>query len=195
MKTFSETLRYEYPLSPDDWVIDGGAYQGVFSHAIASRYLCNVLALEPIRRFYGQCVDRLKDFPKVVVKNAGISDRSRPESFAVRNDSSGQFSPSDEIETVLLIGVREALGIIENRGFESRIALLKLNIEGGEFSVLEEVLRAGLAHRFKNIQVQNHLCVPHAEERWKRIEEGLAQTHHLTYCEPWVWSNFELTSP
>ena len=71
--------------------------------------------------------------------------------------------------------------------------LLKLNIEGGEFSVLEALLDRDLVKKIGNIQVQFHGCIPDAAARRDKIRERLAATHHLTYDAPFVWENWELT--
>ena len=71
-----------------------------------------------------------------------------------------------------------------------RVALLKLNIEGGEFELLEHLLDSGEIERFENIQVQFHWFAPEAHRRMQRIHEQLTVSHQTTYQYRFVWENW-----
>jgi FkbM family methyltransferase len=190
---FTEQRRYEYELGPTSVVLDVGAYEGTFTRTIHERYGCEVYAFEPIRRHY-ETVKALAG-PSVEVFNFGIGASDRTERISVRGDSSSIFArahaeldasarESEQIEIRGLAGVLEALDL-------RYVDLLKLNVEGCEYEILEQILRDGLAECFENIQVQFHELVPDAHVRREAIREGLARTHRLTYDEPCVWENHE----
>jgi hypothetical protein len=64
------------------------------------------------------------------------------------------------------------------------VDLMKINIEGGEYELLEHLIARGLTKRIRNIQVQFHEDVmAGAAGRMERIQSRLAETHHLTYQE------------
>ena len=67
---------------------------------------------------------------------------------------------------------------------------MKINIEGGEYELLEYLLDTGLATQIINYQVQFHDFVPDAEARMTAIRERLSQTHTLTYQYEFVWGNW-----
>jgi len=62
-----------------------------------------------------------------------------------------------------------------------RIDLMKINIEGGEYDLLEHLLDSAFISNIYNIQVQFHDFVPNAESRMNKIQESLSKTHLLTY--------------
>jgi hypothetical protein len=75
------------------------------------------------------------------------------------------------------------------------VDLMKINIEGGEYELLEHLIARGLTKRIRNIQVQFHEDVmAGAAGRMERIQSRLAETHHLTYQERFVWENWELSA-
>lgn len=73
----------------------------------------------------------------------------------------------------------------------SEIALMKINIEGGEYELLEHMLDTGLVSRVCNFQVQFHDFVPDAYPRMLAIQERLRATHELTYYFPFIWENWK----
>ena len=72
------------------------------------------------------------------------------------------------------------------------IDLMKINIEGGEYDLLDHLITSNLVSRIKNIQVQFHDFIPDANSRMKNIQNELAKTHELTYQYKFVWENWRL---
>jgi hypothetical protein len=50
MKDFQESDRYDYPLTPDSFVIDAGGYEGNWAAEINHKYRAHVLVFEPVQR-------------------------------------------------------------------------------------------------------------------------------------------------
>ena len=73
-----------------------------------------------------------------------------------------------------------------------RIDLMKINIEGGEYDLLEHLIKTGWIDKIINIQVQFHDFVENAEARMLAIQNDLAKTHELTYQYKFVWENWRL---
>lgn len=190
MKPFTESMRYEYDLTPDSLVIDAGGYEGNFANEICRKYGCDVLILEPVNKFLDIIQKRFQGSGKIVIlpvalcgTYSGIID------IHVQNDSTGAFAGSSEIEQCVSVSVERLFKAIIR---DKIVDLMKLNIEGLEFEVLEQMLELGLHLRVKNIQVQFHTCAPNYEARWKAIREGLLKTHELTFDAPWCWENYRL---
>lgn len=178
----SEDRRYDYPdITPRDIVIDAGAYQGNWSRAIADKYHCTVWAFEPVARFYKQACDRNIGCDHVVLFDAGLGAAFCSPQFNVRNDSSGLYATSDEKESVRILPVVQTL--LGDPG--TVFALLKLNVEGMEYEILEAILDAGCARNFRHYQIQFH-AIPGSNftVRWQTIRNRLSETHELEYAEP-----------
>src|SRR5262249_51252950 len=71
------------------------------------------------------------------------------------------------------------------------VSLMKINIEGGEYDLLENLIATGLISRIRDIQVQFHMDIPDAERRMHAIQSRLAGTHRLTFQYPFVWENWQ----
>jgi hypothetical protein len=72
------------------------------------------------------------------------------------------------------------------------IDLIKINIEGAEYDLLDQLLESELHEIITNIQIQFHDFIPFAETRRDAIREKLARTHELCWDYPFVWESWEL---
>ncbi len=182
MTPFTESLRYEYPLTPDSVVMDCGGYMGDFADTIFNRYGCTVHVWEPVSSYYAICMERFKENDKVHVHNCGVGGSTRKSFFRTKGSMAGPWADDGEAEAVELIDIANIAGA----------DLLKLNIEGGEFEVLERLLGSGDITRFKNLQIQFHPVVPNCAERYETIRRLLSLTHELTWDYDWTWQNWKL---
>lgn len=172
-----ERLRYEYDLSPSSAVIDLGAYQGEWANEIHARYGCQVVAVEP--------TEYVRDYQhgSIINKAAGTHDGKM--SFGGRAYYTSTFESGDhEYECVDVNKLIKQYKTID---------LLKINIEGAEYDVLNHIIGAGLHARIKNIQVQFHQIHGLPFEKWyKEIADKLAETHSLTWQYPYCWENWRI---
>ena len=72
------------------------------------------------------------------------------------------------------------------------VQLMKINIEGGEFELLERLLETRLISRIENIQVQFHNIAVESTRRMERIQQGMRNTHKPTYQYKFIWENWVL---
>lgn len=187
MKPFTESMRYEYPLTKDSVVVDCGAHRGTWSAEILRKYPgCRLIAFEPIRMFANETSRRLWGIPNVDVFSLGVGGANARAEFHVQGDSTGKFAGSTEIESVEIVDLLQFLERLQIQ----MVDLIKINIEGGEFELLESFLERGDASMFTDIQVQFHPVVANYQERWEKIRAGLLKTHELTYDAPWCWENY-----
>ncbi|WP_153557927.1 FkbM family methyltransferase [Roseimaritima sediminicola] len=181
-----QTLRLDYDLSADDIVFDVGGYQGEWAAAMHGRYGCRVHVFEPLPQYYQQIQNRFADVPAVDVHAFGLSGRDQTISLGVLDDATSQFKTAEDSVACEL---RSISRFIETHRIE-QVALLKLNIEGGEYELLEHLIDSGLISRFRDIQVQFHWFVPGAHRRMQRLHQKLQQSHRPTYQYRFVWENW-----
>ncbi|MCM2372206.1 FkbM family methyltransferase [Aporhodopirellula aestuarii] len=180
------THRTEYQLEASDIVFDVGGYRGDWAAEIYDKFGCEIHVFEPISNYCAEISDRFVDVDRVHAHCCGLSAEDGSFSLGISDDSTSQFVSGSQSETCVLKSVSDFL---EERGI-SRVALLKLNIEGGEYDLLEHLIETNLIEVFENIQVQFHWFVPHARSRMKQIQTALAKTHAITYQYPFVWENW-----
>jgi FkbM family methyltransferase len=181
-------LRYKYNLNENSIVVDLGGYQGQWASDIFSRYQSYIYIFEPVKSFYTYIEQRFKLNNKINVYNYGIGNSNRKESFSVSGDSSSLYSDSKNHETVNIIDFVSFLNVNSIK----YIDLIKINIEGGEYEVLEALINSGYVVNIKNLQIQFHNVFPNAEERMLKIQNQLSKTHKLTYQYVFVWENWEI---
>lgn len=183
----NSAIRYNYDLPHGARILDVGGYRGDFAEQLLKKHGASVTICEPIPKFASQIQDRFMHEPRIVVHEFGLSDRNEQVEFDLSADASGVFGTSAGPKiTVLLRDAKEFLletGVPEWH-------LLKLNIEGGEYALLERLIETGLIERMQHLQVQFHLHVPDAKAKYKRIAKLLRRTHQLEWRYPFVWESW-----
>jgi FkbM family methyltransferase len=181
-----KTLRLDYPLDERSVVFDVGGFEGQWASDIFARYVCRVHVFEPVRAFADAIVrrfaanDRIKVHPVALGPVAGRAD------LTIAADSSSLYLPGTQrtpIDMVTPEQVFAAEGIDE-------VALMKINIEGGEYNLLDHMISTGLIRRVENVQVQFHSHLPEAERRMRDIHARLEETHQPTFQYRFVWESW-----
>ena len=188
-------LRYEYDLSSDDVVLDLGGYEGSWAAEIFARYGCKIHVFEPMPAYYDAICNRFSRNQRIQSHPFGLSKTTCTTSLSVEDDASSQWKKSsNQVE----IQLRDAAAFLEQLGLEelggAKIGLCKINIEGGEYELLERLLDTGCISQFQNLQIQFHTFVPEATARMEAIQRRLQETHELTYQYRFVWENWRLRS-
>ena len=171
-------------MTPSSVVLDVGAYRGTFTRRISETYGCRIYAFEPVREFHRE-VQSL-ELENVQLFDFGIGATDRIETISILGDGSSIFREAESHER---IRIRSLDGVLDELKLPY-VDLLKLNVEGCEYEILEHILDQGLADRFEHIQVQFHAFVPGADARRDAIRERLARSHRATYEFPFVWESY-----
>tara|TARA_R110002020_G_scaffold268231_3_gene483384 strand:+ start:1633 stop:2253 length:621 start_codon:yes stop_codon:yes gene_type:complete len=188
-------LRYNYSLNSDSVVVDLGGYKGDFADIIHRKFNSNVYAFEPFKEFYDVMEGRFNSNKKIRVFNYGISDKTSTEDFHFSNDGSSlaavqRFSEEDN-KAVSKVEVRSFKEVYEELNFDV-IDLLKINVEGAEYEILENIFENNYTTKIKNFQIQFHPEPPGAEEAYKRVTKVLSETHNQDWYYSWCWENWSL---
>jgi FkbM family methyltransferase len=180
-------LRFDYPLTRDSVVFDVGGFRGDFTAEMVARYGCHVHVFEPVTSFADQIRRRFRHNPLVKVHDVGLAGATRRQAIALIDDASSVLRKGQVTQLIALVDVAEFL---EQQCID-RIDLLKLNIEGGEYELIERLLDTGLIHRVGELQVQFHEeGVPDAATRMAMIHARLAERYTLSYQVPFVWESW-----
>jgi FkbM family methyltransferase len=158
--------------------LDIGAYKGELAQKIYDKYKCHIQCFEPV--FYDECKDRFKDVDKVIVWNYAISNFNGLSKFHINKDASG-MNDSGEVEVNCVT--------IDQINIFNRIGLIKINIEGEEYNLLDDMISKAFTNKCINIQVQFHKIEGY-KQRYEQIKSKLELTHKLTFKYPFVWENW-----
>lgn len=183
-----DRLRYDYNLNRDSFVMDLGGYEGEWTNKIHSRYQCRVAVFEPVETFANSMRQHFNGNDDIEIFQCGLGGSSRTETIYLWGAGTSSFRKRAKAEEIRIVDVKEWFD-------EHQIAsvnLLKINIEGGEFELLERMLEVGLVPRIENIQVQFHNIAVQSTRRMEAIQAGMEKTHAPTYQYKFVWENWKL---
>lgn len=183
-----ETLRLNYNLNSQSIVFDAGGYKGEWSEKIYKKYKCKIYIFEPIKKLYDDLKIKFKDNKNINIYNFGLSDRAKKVDISLKDDGSSVYLDSSNKESIKL---ESLLDFIKNNNIE-KIDLFKINVEGEEFNILENLVNDNYINNVKNIQVQFHNFIEHCVERRNNIRKKLNLTHKATYNYEFIWENWEL---
>jgi FkbM family methyltransferase len=180
-------LRFDYPLDENSVVFDVGGYLGDFADTIYNRYKCRVYVFEPVVSFYDIICQRFKDNDKIFVYNFGLSDRDGVAEISLEDNGSSVYRASGPTTSITLKSISQFL---ESSDINN-IDLMKMNIEGGEFDILPDLIEKGYVGRIDNLQIQFHDVFSDAEIKRDGIREALKRTHTLEYDYWFIWESWK----
>ena len=177
-----DTLRLEFPLTPESLVFDVGGFRGDWAHEIRRRYGCRIDIFEPMPAFLAELRTRFAGEAGIRIFPWALSDASGPVTFYEWADASGaQHRRGAAAIRCEKKDVAEVLAALRGD-----VDLMQINIEGGEYEVLPALARGGI-ERVRRLLVQFHNFVPDAAARRREIRAALARTHREEWCYPFVW--------
>ena len=182
-----KTLRINYNLDENSIIFDLGGYEGQWASDIFSKYCCTIHIFEPIEEFANNLQRRFKNNRRIIVHNFGLANETKKIQISVNKDSSSIHKKGMKMQSIFLYNVYDFL----NENNIQKIDLMKINIEGAEYDLLEFLIKIGYIPNIINIQIQFHDFIPNAYERRNKIHESLRSSHKLTYEYPFIWENWE----
>jgi FkbM family methyltransferase len=180
-----------HSLNCNSVVMDIGGYTGKWAERIIEKYDPYFYILEPIPQFYNILVDKFSSNSKVSIINSGLSDKDRLDFMYIDNDGSSVFQDnnSTKIEVSFL-----SVDTLLNKIGKDSIDLVQINIEGSEYSLIEDMIQKNLIIKFKTIQIQFHLGIENCENRRFQIQENLQRLGYTNvYNYPFVWEVWKLS--
>jgi FkbM family methyltransferase len=171
--------RRKHALTPDDLVIDVGAYTGEWSERIYELYGCRIIAIEP--------TPYIKSFAHGQIINKAASDHDGTIEFA------GAYYHTSAYADPEAFGTRRYPCFDINRLLESQneIAVLKMNVEGHEYDLLAHIISANLHLRVRNWQIQFHQIEGKPYKQWyDLIVAELDKSHHRSFTYPMCWEGW-----
>lgn len=179
------TLLLNFSLTSKDIVYDIGGYHGDWSSAISQKYGSTINIFEAVPAFAELCSKRFNDFDNVNVFSYGLGAKAQKLPIYLSDNSSsmtkrvGKHSVSADIRPFNFV-----LG--ENKS-NQKISLVKINIEGGEYDLLDYILLQGYAKYIKTFLIQFHDFIPNADSRRENIRVQLSQTHVESWSYDYIW--------
>ena len=178
-------LLFDADLDDRSVVFDVGAYHGEWSEAISRRYGSTIYAFEPDPTSFPHLVACLGGRANVKPLDYGLGDADATASMSLAGLGSTIFATDAPFGTST-VRIRDVVTVLGELGLPA-IDLMKINIEGGEYDLLDRLITSGWLPRIRQVMVQFHEWHPKAYRRRRRIRRALRQSHREVWCYPWIW--------
>jgi FkbM family methyltransferase len=177
-------LLFDIDLAEGDVLLDVGAFVGDWTaRMLRDAPRVQVLAFEPEPSALERFGERIDD-PRVVLLPYGLGGRTRRERLVLGGPGSSVFTqPGDFGSTD--IELRDVADVLASHDVE-RVKVAKVNIEGGEFELIDRLHETGWLARIDTMIVQFHEFGPDAHRARRRNRRQLAETHHCSWNYSWV---------
>lgn len=183
-----DRFRYNYNLSENSIIFDVGGYQGKWASKINELYNCKVYIFEPIKDYYDRLVIKFKNNENIKIFNFGLSNNDGDSIINLLEDGSSVYVNGGKKENIKL---RNIISFVNEMGIDT-IDLLKLNVEGEEYNIMESIIKENYLSKIHNYQIQFHNFISDCESRRKKIRNKLSETHNEIYCYEFVWESWKL---
>tara|TARA_B100001250_G_scaffold114898_1_gene97337 strand:+ start:208 stop:900 length:693 start_codon:yes stop_codon:yes gene_type:complete len=183
-------LSFNYPLSEESIFFDVGGHLGNFSKKIIEKFDCKVYIFEPVEENFKILKNNLKQNEKVKFYEAALLDFDG-ESYISDLGASSSLYNREEGETGNKVIVKSFNTIVEEENLNS-IDLVKMNIEGSEYDLLNHIIDTGNIKIIKHLQIQFHNFVDDAKENRNEIRRKLTLTHVNKFNFPFIWERWDL---
>lgn len=182
------THNLNYDLDENSIVMDLGGYTGLWAQQIIKKYNPNLFIIEPIEKFYSHMVSKFTNNSKVNLLNVGVGAEAKKDQIFISGDGSSRNIKTGEAIEIEI----ETIENIFNKFNLSKVDLIQINIEGDEYSLLENMLDTGFIENFKNLQIQFHLNIEDCVERRQNIQQKLLEKkYNKKFDYPFVWESWE----
>lgn len=179
---------YRADLDEDSVILDVGAFRGHVALELFELYGGHVHSFEPSETFYRDMVRRFDGNERLHAHQYGLGAEDAVMELTV----DGQASTFETAATyrddrpTTTVEIRDAATVLDELGFD-RIDFMKINIEGGEFALLDRLHETGWLARTRYVLVQFHEWYDKAEvRRWKSRRQLKAHHEEVWGC-PWIY--------
>lgn len=187
-------MLYTAPLGPDSVVFDVGAHNGDWAAHVTEKYGSTIVLFEPDPESLPSLAERFRGRDKLRILDYGLHARDAVLEMTLKGMGSSFYNdpfPSSEVGKRVPVRLRDAAEVFKELGF-SRIDLLKINIEGGEFDVLDRLIETAWMSRVRCLMVQFHEWIDDAHYRRFRIRHALRRTHEEEWNYDFIWEKWTL---
>ena len=185
------TKRIYFPqLNSDSIVFDIGGWRGDWASDIYAKYKSRIHVFEAVPESAEFISKRFAANSEIIVHSHGLGISDHKILIYIGDEGSSLFKNYNTTGVAKEIEIRDVCGFIASENI-AKINLMKINIEGGEYDLLERIIEANLHFCIDGFLIQFHDFVENAESRRESIRSKLAVTHELIFDYPFVWESWK----
>lgn len=176
-------LLYDLPVETGGLIIDAGGYEGDWSAGMIARYGCKAEIYEAVPAFANNCANRFRHNRLVSVHPLALGNGDKTVNFNLHDSGTSSHREGGETVSVQMIDVARIFECL----LTQRVQCLKLNIEGGEYDVLERLIQCDYLDRCESLLIQFHRQPEGYQGRYDVITKKLSHAHRRAWGYDMVW--------
>lgn len=176
----------KHNLNKNSIFFDVGGFEGNFTEKILNEFNCKSYIFEPHPVYFKILKDKFIKNENVKVFEYGLGKINQE--LHLTDESSGSMIVDYEAD--YKISVKDINDVIDELGIV-KIDLLKLNIEGSEYELLDHLTETGRLEIVESILVQFHENVPDYINYRKKIRKHMSKTHKEIWSYYFVWERWD----
>lgn len=186
LKRGDKTAYKKFNLKSDSIFFDVGGFEGSYTENIIKEYECNSYIFEPHPVYFEYLKNKFLTFEKIKLFNYGLGGKNRI--VYLTDESAG--SKVSEKKTKYKVEIKDIVEVLRELNIK-KIDLLKLNIEGSEYELLERLIESGEINKISKMKIQFHENIDNYESRRFLIREKLKLTHKEIWSYYFVWERWD----
>lgn len=185
-------ILHEASIDAQSIVLDVGAYTGEWAQHLAERYDPYILAFEPDPQNYATLQKKAAINPKLTPIPYGLGDKDEVVQISISSMGSSIFNnPNAQTTKNTAEAQIHAIDSAWKMLSLSKVDLMKINIEGAEFPLLERMIECDMLKSVDSFMIQFHEWHPGAYHRRRRIRKALSKTHNCVWDYHFVWEKWD----
>jgi FkbM family methyltransferase len=182
-----EIIWRDLPIGSDHIALDVGGYRGDWTSELLCRYGSRSWVFEPVPEQAQAIRSKFRSNSRVIVTEAALGPTSGEAEIAVADDASSMHLPGSRRIKVPVMSVAEVF----STPAAASVGCMKINIEGGEYDLLERMSELDLLGRVATLHIQFHRLDGSSVQRREAIRASLARSHGLVLDYPFVWERWD----
>ncbi len=191
-KNKSMDYRHRFIFEPNPVIFDCGGHNGDWTNRMSRMYKGvnpRIYIFEIVESFIYKLQIRFKNNKNIQVFEFGLGSGNHDVEFYASDIATSIFTENSHSDRE--IGkIRDVVEFIKAHSIE-KIDLLKMNIEGGEYELLDRLITSGEIKKCKNIQIQFHNYGEWSIEKRDFLKNELKKTHVCIYDFEWTFEGWQ----
>lgn len=183
---YDDLLVRQHDLQRGDSVLVIGAYKGSSIENWLQTYEVDILAIEPIQAFVEVLNCKFAENRSVNIFPFAVGCMNGQVNLSVSEYSTSTFIKNGSTQVVELVDIGQFL-----ESLETFPQVIEMNIEGGEFDVMERIIELDLLKKIGCLIIQFHKYDMSCELRRAQIRLALAETHTCVFSYEWIWERWQ----
>lgn len=186
MDGYTEKLFEDFQFLDGDSVLVLGGYLGDSVRKWLRFPQINVVVVEPVNEYFEELQKSFGSNSRVTLFNVAVGGRNGEIDIFIDGLESGFRAKGAHSQKAKIVKFEEFLS-----GLHQTPAVIELNIEGGEYEVLQNLIEYDLLKSIKTLLVQFHRSSIEDEVLRANSRLALSITHSEAFCYDWVWERWD----